>query len=108
MADYAATWETNNVTVSANGAEKIGGDTNDATLKTIGQSVTFVYVDAVQVWVNTMDSTSNVRGLSPFIHATVSGACNTLSIAPDCANTKIATFLGPGNILCIGNFSLCC
>ena len=34
MADYAATWQTNNVTVAANGSEKIGGDTNDATLNT--------------------------------------------------------------------------
>ena len=42
-----------------------------------------------------MDSTSNVRGLS-FICASVSGACNTLVTAPCCANTKIATFTGPG------------
>ena len=30
------------------------------TLSTEGQSVTFVYVDATQGWINTMDSTSNV------------------------------------------------
>ena len=60
MADYAATWQTNNVTVSANGSEKIGGSTDDATLSTEGQSVTFVYVDSTQGWINTMDSTSNV------------------------------------------------
>ena len=66
MADYAATWQTNNVTVAANGSEKIGGETEDATLNTEGQSVTFVYVDSTQGWVNTMDSTSNVRGNVPY------------------------------------------
>ena len=96
MADYAATWQTNNVTVSANGSEKIGGVAEDATLNTEGQSVTFVYVDGVQGWVNTMDSTSNVRG-NPNLVATVSGACNTLVTAPCCANVKIATFTGPGS-----------
>ena len=95
MADYAATWQTNNVTVTPNGTDKIGSINQSATLGTEGQSVTFVYVDSTQGWINTMDSTSNVRG-SPFMAASVSGACNTLAIAPCCANTKIATFLGPG------------
>ena len=93
MADYAATWQTSNVTVSANGSEKIGGEAQDATLDTKGQSVTFVYVDAVQGWLNTMDSTSNVRGTPPYMEATVSGSCNTLVTSGDC---KIATFVNPG------------
>ena len=106
MADYAATWQTNNVTVNANGTEKIGGvASSPVTLSTEGQSVTLVYVDSTQGWVNTMDSTSNVRG-SAFISATVSGACNTLATAPDCANTKIATFLGPGTF-CVSATSGC-
>jgi len=105
LADYAATWQTNNVTVIPNGTEKIGGTNANATLNTQGQSVTFVYVDSTQGWVNTMDSTSNVRG-SSFILATVSGACNTLVTAPDCANTKIATFLGPGS-LCVSAAASC-
>jgi len=96
MADYAATWDTYNVTVSPNGSEKIGGIAQNATLDTKGQSVTFVYVDAVQGWINTMDSTSNVRGQPPYMVASVSGACNTLATAPDCANMKIATFVNPG------------
>ena len=95
LADYSATWQTNNVTVSPNGTEKIGGTNATAVLSTEGQSVTFVYVDATQGWINTMDSTSNARGLG-FICASVSGACNTLVTAPDCANVKIATFTGPG------------
>ena len=96
MADYAATWQTYAVTVSPNGSEKIGGIAQSATLNTEGQAVTFVYVDAVQGWVNTMDSTSNVRGNPPYMVASVSGACNTLVTAPDCANMKVATFLNPG------------
>ena len=93
MADYAGTWQTNNVTVSPNGAEKIGGVAGTGTLNTEGQSVTFVYVDSVQGWVNTMDSTSNVRG-GAFIAATVSGACNTLTTVD--TDYKVAKFVGPG------------
>jgi hypothetical protein len=95
LADYAATWQTNNLTVSPNGTDKIGSVNTDVTLNTEGQSVTFVFVDSTQGWINTMDSTSNVRAQS-FLAATVSGACNTLVTAPDCANVKIATFTGPG------------
>jgi len=99
LADYAATWQTNNITVSPNGTDKIGSINADAVLNTEGQSVTFVFVDSTQGWINTMDSTSNVRGLVPFVAASVSGACNTLVTAPCCANTKIATFTGPGNFV---------
>ena len=102
FADYAATWQTSNVTVTPNGTDKIGSQNENATLSTQGQSVTFVYVDSTQGWINTMDSTSNVRGLSPFINASVSGACNTLTTAPCCANVKIATFTGPGSFIVSG------
>jgi hypothetical protein len=89
LADYAATWQTNVLTVSANGSEKIGGNTNDVALSTEGQSVTLVYVDSTQGWINTMDSTSNVRG-SNFITAT-GGNCITTS-----GDYKIHVFTGPG------------
>jgi len=96
FADYAETWQTSNVTVTPNGTDKIGALNQSAFLSTQGQSVTFVFVDSTQGWINTMDSTSNVRGEPPFICASVSGACNTLATAPCCANVKIATFTGPG------------
>jgi len=105
LADYAGTWQTNNVTVSPNGSEKIGGINVDVTLSTEGQSVTFVYIDGTQGWVNVLDSTSNVRG-NAYMTATVSGACNTLATAPDCANAKIATFLGPGTF-CVSAAAVC-
>jgi hypothetical protein len=89
LADYAGTWQTNNVTVTPNGTDKIGSLNESATLNTEGQSVTFVYVDSTQGWINTMDSTSNVRGVPPFIVAT--GGTVTC-----CGDYKIHTFTGPG------------
>ena len=101
LADYAGTWQTNNVTVTPNGTDKIGSVNVSAVLNTEGQSVTFVFVDSTQGWVNTMDSTSNVRGSSN-LTASVTGACNTLVTAPCCANIKIATFTGPGSFIVSG------
>ena len=107
LADYAGTWQTNNVTVTPNGTDKIGGANANATLSTEGQSVTFVYADSTQGWLNTMDSTSNVRGQIPFIVASVSGAGNTLATAPDCSNMKIATFTGPGTFTVCAISNVC-
>jgi hypothetical protein len=96
LADYAGTWQTNNVTVAANGTEKIGGVDADVTLSTEGQSVTFVYIDGTQGWVNVLDSTSNVRG-NPNIVAT--GGTITCS-----GDYKIHKFTGPGTF-CVSNIS---
>jgi len=99
VVDYTNSFQDNALTIAANGSEKIGGIAATVDLTTEGQSVTFVYVDAVEGWKNTMDSTSNVTGAIPFMSATVSGTGNTLATAPDCANTKIATFTGPGSFV---------
>jgi hypothetical protein len=96
VVDYTNTFQNNALTVAPNGSEKIGGVNATTVLSTEGQSVTFVYVDGTEGWKNVQDSTSNVVGAT-FICASVSGACNTLATAPDCANMKIATFTGPGN-----------
>ena len=48
VADYARTWDSNAVTVTADGSEKIGGIAGSATLSTEGQSVTFVYIDGTE------------------------------------------------------------
>ena len=95
VVDYTNTFQTNNLTISPNGSEKIGGIAADSILSTEGQSVTLVYVDGTEGWKNTMDSTSNITG-NPFIQASVSGSGNTLATAPDCASFNIATFIGPG------------
>jgi hypothetical protein len=88
VADYAGTWQNNALTVSPNGTDKIGGVNADVVLNTEGQSVTFIFVDSTQGWINTMDSTSNVRG-AEFMAAT--GGTITTS-----GNDKIHTFTGPG------------
>jgi len=95
VADYAGTWQTNAVTVAANGTEKIGGVDADVTLNTEGQSVTFVYVDSTQGWLNIMDSTSNVRG-NAFIVATGGTPCTGAVV---CTNYKTHTFTGPGTFI---------
>ena len=103
LADYAATWQTNNVTVSPNGTEKMGGVNTDVTLSTEGQSITLVYVDSTQGWVNTMDSTSNVRG-AKFVTATGGTPCSGSIV---CTNYKVHSFTGPGTLCvsCGGNAS---
>jgi hypothetical protein len=88
LADYAATWNTNNVTVNANGTEKIGGVASaPATLSTQGQSVTFIYVDSTEGWINVGDATA-IAG-NAFVAAT-GGTITT------CGDFKIHTFTGPG------------
>ena len=88
VVDYTNTFQTNNLTISPNGSEKIGGINADSILSTEGQSVTLVYVDATEGWKNTMDSTSNITG-NPFLIA--SGGTESTS-----GNCKIHIFTGPG------------
>jgi len=88
VADYAGTWQTNALTVVPNGTDKIGGVNAQTVLNTEGQSVTFIYVDGTQGWINTMDSTSNARG-GTFVSA--SGGTEST-----CGNFKIHKFTGPG------------
>jgi hypothetical protein len=45
VVDYTNTFQTNALTLAANGSQKIGGIVATTTLTTEGQSVTFVYVD---------------------------------------------------------------
>lgn len=89
VADYAGTWQTNALTVVPNGTDKIGGVNSNVTLSTEGQSVTFVFVDSTQGWINTMDSTSNERG-ETFISASGGNSCATDG------NYKYHVFTGPG------------
>ena len=88
LKDYANTWNTNSVTVTPNGTDKINGANSNATLNTQDQSVTLVYVDSTKGWRAVQDSTSDVTGQS-FITAT--GGTITTS-----GNCKIHTFTGPG------------
>jgi hypothetical protein len=69
FADYANTWNSNNVTLCRN-SSKINGVCANTVLNTIGQSITLVYVDSTRGWKNVTDSTSNVSGNPGFIVAT--------------------------------------
>ena len=96
VVDYTNTFQTNALTISPNGSEKIGGTAGVVVLNTEGQSVTFVYVDGTEGWKNVQDSTSNEIG-NIFITAT--GGTITTS-----GNCKIHTFTGPGTF-CVSQIS---
>ena len=96
VVDYTTTFQTYALTVTPNGSEKIGGVAASVSLKTEGQSVTFVYVDGTEGWKNVQDSTSNVVGAS-FITAT--GGTPSQS-----GDYEIRTFTGPGTF-CISALS---
>jgi len=89
VADYAGTFQTNALTITPNGSQKIGGIAASIDLSTEGQSAFFVYVDNTQGWINVIDSTSNVRGNDSI----VATGGNTVTT---CGNCKIHTFTGPG------------
>ena len=96
VVDYTNTFQTNNLTVTPNGSQKIGGTNASATLSTEGQSVTFVYVDDTEGWKNVQDSTSNAIGQS-----TISATGGTITTSGD---YKIHTFTGPGTF-CVSSIS---
>ena len=98
VADYAAQFQNNNLTISPNGSQKIGGINADVTLSTEGQSAYFVYIDDTQGWINVIDSTSNIRA-NNFVSAT-GGTEST------CGNFKIHTFTGPGTFT-VNNVAAC-
>jgi len=97
ICDYANTFATNNLTVGRNGS-KIGGVTENATLKVNGVSITFVYVDSTQGWIVTDSGQRSNLNTSLFVTAT--GGTITTS-----GDYKIHAFTGPGTftVSCAGN-----
>jgi hypothetical protein len=89
VVDYTNTFQTHNLTIAANGTQKIGGVQATVALSTEGQSVTLVYVDDIEGWKNVQDSTSNVTGLIPYIVASGGTESND-------GDFKVHTFTGPG------------
>jgi hypothetical protein len=89
VSDYARNFATYNLTIAANGSEKIGGEAQDAKLDIDGQAATFVYVDSTKGWINVQNAEDTETGISPFIDAT--GGTITCS-----GNCRIHTFTGPG------------
>ncbi len=84
LVDYAGTWDTNVVTLTADGSEKIKGSTSDVELQDERQGVKIVYVDATQGWVATtgVNQAAPALGVPSYNVAILavggggSGACN--------------------------------
>jgi len=91
VADYTRTFQTNALTVSPNGSEKIGGVAGGATLNVEGQSATFVYVDGTEGWINVQETSNSVEGRTITNYVIASGGSEST-----CGDYKIHTFTGPG------------
>jgi len=77
IADYAKNFGSANCTIAQNGSDKIHGVTENAKLKTDGQSVTIVYVDSTKGWILTEDGSSSSLDTNPYIEATGGNAIVT-------------------------------
>jgi len=89
FSDYARNFATNNLIISPNGSEKIGGIAADSILAINGQALTLVYVDATKGWINVQNAEDTEIGSPPFLVATGG------TITTD-GDFKIHTFTGPG------------
>jgi len=89
FADYTRTFNTNSLTISPNGSEKIGGAVGSLELAVNGQAITLVYVDGTEGWINVQNAEDTEVGVPPFIAAT-GGTIVT------CGNFKTHIFTGPG------------
>jgi len=99
VVDYAGTFDSNALTISADGSEKIKGSTNDVIMETERQAGVLTYVDATQGWVLT--SAAPDPGVSPApLYVTATGGTITTS-----GDYKIHTFTGDGAfaVSCAGN-----
>ena len=89
FADYTRTFQTNSLTIVPNGSNKIGGNSGNLEVSVQGQSLTFVFVDSTEGWINVQNAEDTETGIPPFIQA--SGGTET-----ECGDFKIHTFTGPG------------
>ena len=97
VADYAKTFDSNNITLGRN-SSNIAGEASDAVLQTEGIAVTLVYVDVTKGWIVTDSGNQSDAPLPTYITAT--GGCVTT-----CGNYKMHTFLSPNTfVVCsVGN-----
>jgi len=96
FADYANTWDTNNLTIGRN-SSNIEGEASDFVCNQEGATITFVYVDATKGWICTNSGNSSQAFINDFIAAT--GGTIT-----ECGDYRIHTFTGPGTftVICGG------
>ncbi len=90
LQDYNNTFDSNSLTVSPNGSEKINGGTASGPiiLSTEGQGLTLVYIDATVGWRTVQDNDFATSGATNMI---ATGGTITTS-----GDYKIHTFTGPG------------
>ena len=86
--DYRNTFDTNALTITPNGSEKINTGAGPVRLDTQGEGITLVYIDSTVGWRSIQDNVFDDVG-SNFITATGGTITNT----PTC---RIHTFTGPG------------
>ena len=100
VSDYSSTFQTNNLTITPNGSDKINGVNDDAVLSTQGIAVSLVFVDSTKGWKSVTGSDADTTGLAPAFVAATGGTITTV-----CTNFKVHTFTGPGTftITCAGN-----
>jgi len=96
ISDYASTFQTNNVTITPNGTDKINGVNDNAILSTQGLAVSLVYVDSTRGWKSVTGSDNDTTG-NAFINATGG------TITED-GDFKVHTFTGPGTF-CISSLA---
>ncbi len=98
--DYLGTFDSNALTITPNGSQKINGDaTTDLRVDTEGESITLVYADDTQGWLVVNDGNNDAGSQAQYITAT-GGTITTV-----CTNFKVHTFTGPGTftVCSVGN-----
>ena len=88
FSDYARNFNTNNLVITPNGSEKIGGVSASLRLTVDGQALTLVYVDSTKGWVNVQNA-EDTEAAENFISA--SGGTEVTD-----GNFKLHIFTGPG------------
>ena len=102
ISDYAKNFATNNCILIRNGSDKVGGAAVNPTLRTNGQAVTLVFVDATKGWIVTDDG--NQSSTPTVLYVAATGGTPTTS---PCGDFKIHTFTGPGTF-CVSNAGNAC
>ena len=91
VADYANTWDTNNLTIVRNGSN-IEGSAENFVCNQEGAVITFVYVDATKGWVCTNSGNSTQAFVNQYVQA--SGGTEST-----CGDFKYHKFTGPGSFV---------
>ena len=67
FADYTRSFNDNNLTVSPNGSDKIGGFAADLIVNVNGQALTLVFVDSTEGWINVQNAEDTETGTPPLL-----------------------------------------